>query len=88
MGVKIGGRQLHYLRFGDNVVLITPNISQAERMPNALQEDHRPDGQCSSQRALKKDMMLDESLERAEPTGLLFHAHGKMEDLLAPARVV
>ncbi|KAE9420694.1 hypothetical protein Angca_006402, partial [Angiostrongylus cantonensis] len=32
MGVKIDGRQLHHLRFADDVVLITPNISQAERM--------------------------------------------------------
>uniref|UniRef100_A0A0K0DHW2 Reverse transcriptase domain-containing protein n=1 Tax=Angiostrongylus cantonensis TaxID=6313 RepID=A0A0K0DHW2_ANGCA len=31
VGVKIGGRQLHY-RFADGVVLITPDISQAERM--------------------------------------------------------
>ncbi|VDM52971.1 unnamed protein product [Angiostrongylus costaricensis] len=46
-------------------------------MSNVLQEGHRPDGQSSSQRALKKDMMLDESLERSEPTGLLFYATGK-----------
>ncbi|VDM64864.1 unnamed protein product [Angiostrongylus costaricensis] len=32
LGVKIDGRQLHYLRFADGIVLITPNISQAERM--------------------------------------------------------
>ncbi|VDM62750.1 unnamed protein product [Angiostrongylus costaricensis] len=32
MGVKIDGRQLHHLRFADEIVLITPNISQAERM--------------------------------------------------------
>ncbi|KAE9416522.1 hypothetical protein Angca_002587, partial [Angiostrongylus cantonensis] len=32
MEVKIDGRQLHHLRFPDDVVLITPNISQAERM--------------------------------------------------------
>ncbi|VDM55471.1 unnamed protein product [Angiostrongylus costaricensis] len=32
-------------------------------------------------------MMLDESLERAEPTGLPLHATGKMEDLLVPALV-
>ncbi|VDM55006.1 unnamed protein product [Angiostrongylus costaricensis] len=30
--VEIDGRQLHHLRFADDVVLITPNISQAERM--------------------------------------------------------
>ncbi|VDM60063.1 unnamed protein product [Angiostrongylus costaricensis] len=32
LGVKIDDRQLHYLRFDDDIVLITPNISQAERM--------------------------------------------------------
>uniref|UniRef100_A0A0K0DLH7 Protein kinase domain-containing protein n=1 Tax=Angiostrongylus cantonensis TaxID=6313 RepID=A0A0K0DLH7_ANGCA len=32
MGVKIDGRQIHHLRFADDIVLITPDISQAERM--------------------------------------------------------
>ncbi|WKX96571.1 hypothetical protein Q1695_012754 [Nippostrongylus brasiliensis] len=32
MGVKIDGRQLHHLRFTDGIVLITPSITQAERM--------------------------------------------------------
>ena len=32
MGVKVDGRQLHHLRFADDIVLITSNISQAERM--------------------------------------------------------
>uniref|UniRef100_A0A0K0DJI9 Reverse transcriptase domain-containing protein n=1 Tax=Angiostrongylus cantonensis TaxID=6313 RepID=A0A0K0DJI9_ANGCA len=32
MGVKIHGRQLHHLRFADDIVLITPDFSQAERM--------------------------------------------------------
>ncbi|KAE9415772.1 hypothetical protein Angca_007656, partial [Angiostrongylus cantonensis] len=32
MVVKISGRQLHHLRFADGIVLITPDISQAERM--------------------------------------------------------
>uniref|UniRef100_A0A0K0DH51 Reverse transcriptase domain-containing protein n=1 Tax=Angiostrongylus cantonensis TaxID=6313 RepID=A0A0K0DH51_ANGCA len=32
MGVKIDGRQLHHLRFADEIALITTNISQAERM--------------------------------------------------------
>ena len=31
-GVKIDGRQLHHLRFADDIVLITSSISQAERM--------------------------------------------------------
>uniref|UniRef100_A0A0K0D035 Reverse transcriptase domain-containing protein n=1 Tax=Angiostrongylus cantonensis TaxID=6313 RepID=A0A0K0D035_ANGCA len=32
VGVKIDGRQTHHLRFADDVVLITPDISHAERM--------------------------------------------------------
>ncbi|XGW29221.1 hypothetical protein V3C99_008770 [Haemonchus contortus] len=32
LGVKVGGRYLHHLRFADDIVLITPNIEQAERM--------------------------------------------------------
>ncbi|VDO60988.1 unnamed protein product [Heligmosomoides polygyrus] len=32
MGAKFDGRQLHHLRFADDIVLITPGISQAERM--------------------------------------------------------
>ena len=32
MGVKVDGRQLHHLRFADDIVLITPSITQAEQM--------------------------------------------------------
>ncbi|VDM55249.1 unnamed protein product [Angiostrongylus costaricensis] len=32
MGVKIDGEQLNHLRLADDIVLITPNISQASRM--------------------------------------------------------
>uniref|UniRef100_A0A0K0CXY3 Amino_oxidase domain-containing protein n=1 Tax=Angiostrongylus cantonensis TaxID=6313 RepID=A0A0K0CXY3_ANGCA len=32
MGVKIDGRQKHHLPFADHVVLITPDISQEERV--------------------------------------------------------
>ncbi|KAK6758449.1 hypothetical protein RB195_015957 [Necator americanus] len=38
MGVKVDGRQLHHLRFADDVVLITPSISQAERMLTEFDE--------------------------------------------------
>ncbi|KAK6737683.1 hypothetical protein RB195_020033 [Necator americanus] len=31
MGEKVDGRQVHHLRFADDIVLITPSISQAER---------------------------------------------------------
>lgn len=32
MGVKIDGRHLHHLRFFDDIGLITPSISEEERM--------------------------------------------------------
>uniref|UniRef100_A0A0K0CW54 Reverse transcriptase domain-containing protein n=1 Tax=Angiostrongylus cantonensis TaxID=6313 RepID=A0A0K0CW54_ANGCA len=32
MEMKIDGRQLHHLRFGDDIALITPNIHQAQRI--------------------------------------------------------
>ncbi|KAK6756311.1 hypothetical protein RB195_014615 [Necator americanus] len=38
MGVKVDGRQLHHLRFADGIVVITPSISQAERMLTEFDE--------------------------------------------------
>ncbi|KAK6736600.1 hypothetical protein RB195_019351 [Necator americanus] len=38
MGVKVDGRQLRPLRFADDIVLITPSISQAERMLTEFDE--------------------------------------------------
>ncbi|KAK6740744.1 hypothetical protein RB195_008911 [Necator americanus] len=38
MGVKVDGRQLHHLRFVDDIVLITPSISQAEQMLTEFDE--------------------------------------------------
>ncbi|KAK6766278.1 hypothetical protein RB195_025897 [Necator americanus] len=38
MGVKVDGRQLHHLRFADDIVLITPSTSQAERMLTEFDE--------------------------------------------------
>ncbi|KAK6764274.1 hypothetical protein RB195_024552 [Necator americanus] len=32
IGVKVDGRQLHHLRFADEILLITSSISQAKRM--------------------------------------------------------
>ncbi|KAK6746425.1 hypothetical protein RB195_012494 [Necator americanus] len=38
LGVKVDGRQLHHLRFADDIVLITPTISQAEPMLTEFDE--------------------------------------------------
>ncbi|KAK6757581.1 hypothetical protein RB195_015412 [Necator americanus] len=38
MGVKVDGRQLHHLRFADDIVLITASVSQAERMLTEFDE--------------------------------------------------
>ncbi|WKX96152.1 hypothetical protein Q1695_012531 [Nippostrongylus brasiliensis] len=45
MGVKIDGRQIHHLRFADDIVLITPSITQAERM--LADFDHAGRSACS-----------------------------------------
>ncbi|KAK6762812.1 hypothetical protein RB195_023497 [Necator americanus] len=55
MGVKADGRQLHHLRFADDIVLITPSISQAERM---LTEFDETCGCIGLQLNLKKTMFM------------------------------
>uniref|UniRef100_A0A0K0DB83 Reverse transcriptase domain-containing protein n=1 Tax=Angiostrongylus cantonensis TaxID=6313 RepID=A0A0K0DB83_ANGCA len=60
----------HVMRMSDTdgrEPLVTGFLS----ISNVLQEDHRLDSQSSSRKAWKKDMMLDESLKRGEPIGLL-----------------
>ncbi|KAK6755622.1 hypothetical protein RB195_014163 [Necator americanus] len=41
MGVKVDDRQIHHLRFADDIVLMTPSISQAERMLTEFDEKCR-----------------------------------------------
>ncbi|VDP36558.1 unnamed protein product [Heligmosomoides polygyrus] len=55
MGVKVDGRQLQDLRFADDVVLITPSISQAERM---LADFDRVRGNVELQLNLTKTMFV------------------------------
>ncbi|KAK6734210.1 hypothetical protein RB195_017783 [Necator americanus] len=55
MGVKIDGRQLHPLHFADDIVLITPSISQAERMLTEFDETR---GCIGLQLNLQKTMFM------------------------------
>ncbi|KAK6742276.1 hypothetical protein RB195_009875 [Necator americanus] len=57
MGVKVDGRQLHHLCFADDIVLITPNTSQAERM---LTEFDETCGCIGLQLNLQKTMFMRE----------------------------
>ncbi|KAE9417567.1 hypothetical protein Angca_008283, partial [Angiostrongylus cantonensis] len=59
MGVKIDGRQLHHLRFADDIVLITPDISQAERM---LADFDKACGKIGLRLNLKKTMFMKNGL--------------------------
>ncbi|VDM54052.1 unnamed protein product [Angiostrongylus costaricensis] len=63
MGVKIDGRQLYQLRFADNIVLITPNTSQAKRM---LDKFDKACGKIGLRLNLTKSMFLR--------NGLVWHA--------------
>ncbi|KAK6735745.1 hypothetical protein RB195_018778 [Necator americanus] len=55
MGVKVDGWQLHHLRFADDIVLITPSISPAERM---LTEFEEKSGCIGLQPNLQKTMFM------------------------------
>ncbi|EYC05856.1 hypothetical protein Y032_0080g1402 [Ancylostoma ceylanicum] len=55
MGVRVDGRLLHHLRFADDIVLITPNISQAERM---LADFNDACGKIGTQLNLTKTMFM------------------------------
>ncbi|VDO91809.1 unnamed protein product [Heligmosomoides polygyrus] len=55
MGVKVDGRQLYHLRLADDIVLITPSISQAERL---LADFDRVCGNVGLQLNLTKTMLM------------------------------
>ncbi|VDM56446.1 unnamed protein product [Angiostrongylus costaricensis] len=59
MGVKIDGRQLQYLRFADDIVLIIPNVSQAERI---LGDFDKTCGKIGLRLNLKKTMFVGNRL--------------------------
>ncbi|VDM59166.1 unnamed protein product [Angiostrongylus costaricensis] len=64
MGVKIDGRQLRHLCFADNIVLITPNISQAEGM---LTDFDKARGQIGLRRNLTETMLMGNFLVTYAP---------------------
>uniref|UniRef100_A0A0K0DNH3 Reverse transcriptase domain-containing protein n=1 Tax=Angiostrongylus cantonensis TaxID=6313 RepID=A0A0K0DNH3_ANGCA len=64
MGVKIDGRQIHHLRFADDIVLITPDISQAERM---LGDFDKACGKIGLGLNLKKTMFMENGLVSFAP---------------------
>ncbi|VDP31817.1 unnamed protein product [Heligmosomoides polygyrus] len=59
MGVKVDVRQLHPLRFADDIVLITPTISPAEQM---LADFDRVCGNFGLQLNLTKTVFLRDVL--------------------------
>ncbi|KAE9413042.1 hypothetical protein Angca_010135, partial [Angiostrongylus cantonensis] len=64
MGVKIDGRQIHHLRFADDIVIITPDISQAERM---LADFDEACGKIGLLLNLKKTMFMKNGLVSFAP---------------------
>uniref|UniRef100_A0A0K0CXB6 Reverse transcriptase domain-containing protein n=1 Tax=Angiostrongylus cantonensis TaxID=6313 RepID=A0A0K0CXB6_ANGCA len=64
MGVKIDGRQLHHLRFADNIVPMTPYISQSERM---LSDFEKACGKIGLRLNLKKTLFMKNGLVSFTP---------------------
>uniref|UniRef100_A0A0K0CW39 Reverse transcriptase domain-containing protein n=1 Tax=Angiostrongylus cantonensis TaxID=6313 RepID=A0A0K0CW39_ANGCA len=71
MGMKIDGRQLHHLRFADDIVLITPDISQAEGM---LADFDKACGKIGLR--LKKTMFMK--------NGMVSFAHSRSTERISP----
>ncbi|XGW07564.1 hypothetical protein V3C99_010603 [Haemonchus contortus] len=67
LGVKVDGRYLHHLRFADDIVLITPNIEQAERM---LAEFDNACGKIGLRLNLTKTMFMKNGLVPDAPSTL------------------
>uniref|UniRef100_A0A0K0D223 Reverse transcriptase domain-containing protein n=1 Tax=Angiostrongylus cantonensis TaxID=6313 RepID=A0A0K0D223_ANGCA len=59
MGVKIDGLQIHHLRFADDIVHITPDISQAEPM---LADFDKACGMIGLRLNIKKTMFIKNGL--------------------------
>ncbi|VDO66083.1 unnamed protein product [Heligmosomoides polygyrus] len=73
MGVNVEGQQLHHLRFADDIVLITPSISQAVRML-AVYLSGTSISECSSYVYLGREVNMANDLRQSwaggnEPLG-------------------
>ncbi|KAE9413357.1 hypothetical protein Angca_006214, partial [Angiostrongylus cantonensis] len=64
MGVKIDGRQIHHLRFADDIVLTTTDIRQAERM---LADFDKACGKIGLRLNLTKTMLMKNGLVSFAP---------------------
>uniref|UniRef100_A0A0K0D6K9 Reverse transcriptase domain-containing protein n=1 Tax=Angiostrongylus cantonensis TaxID=6313 RepID=A0A0K0D6K9_ANGCA len=64
MGEKIDGRQLHHFHFADDIVLMTPNISQAERILAEFDKAWEKIGLCLN---LTKTMFMSSGLVSYPP---------------------
>uniref|UniRef100_A0A0K0CXH0 Reverse transcriptase domain-containing protein n=1 Tax=Angiostrongylus cantonensis TaxID=6313 RepID=A0A0K0CXH0_ANGCA len=64
MGVKTDGQQIHHLRFAEDIVLITPEISQAEHM---LADFDKACGKIGFRLNLKKMMFMRNGLVSLAP---------------------
>ncbi|VDM61097.1 unnamed protein product [Angiostrongylus costaricensis] len=73
MGVKIDRRQLHHLRFADDIVLIIPNITQAERMPGDF---GKACGEIDLRLNLTKTMFMKD--------GLVSYAYSRSTQRISP----
>ncbi|KAK6725998.1 hypothetical protein RB195_004363 [Necator americanus] len=82
MGVKVDGRQLNHLRFADDILLITPSISETERILTEFDETRRCIGlQLNLQ---KMFMRLKNQLHRASQTVFIFNGILARRELRVP----
>ncbi|KAK6730379.1 hypothetical protein RB195_007068 [Necator americanus] len=78
MGVKVDGRQLHHLRFADDILLVTPSISHAERM---LTEFDETCGCIGLQLNLQKTMFMRNGWVSDAPFTAQRNEHIRMHQL-------
>uniref|UniRef100_A0A0K0D7D6 Reverse transcriptase domain-containing protein n=1 Tax=Angiostrongylus cantonensis TaxID=6313 RepID=A0A0K0D7D6_ANGCA len=80
MGVKIDGQKLHHLGFADDIVLITPDISQAERM---FADFDKACGKIGLQK-IWKDLRLNLKKTMFMKNGLVSFARSSSTERISP----